>query len=73
MKKIIAVILSLLAAAAAFAQISVQVPSAVALDEQFNLTFVVEGTKPSSFDWQCPSDFQLVWVTLFQLFFRKHA
>ncbi|MBO4610676.1 MAG: BatD family protein [Bacteroidales bacterium] len=61
MKKIIAVILSLLAAAAAFAQISVQVPSAVALDEQFNLTFVVEGTKPSSFDWQCPSDFQLVW------------
>ena len=61
MKKIIAVILSLLATAAAFAQISVQVPSAVALDEQFNLTFVVEGNKPSSFDWQCPSDFQLVW------------
>ncbi|MBR6457095.1 MAG: BatD family protein [Bacteroidales bacterium] len=61
MKRIIAVILSLLATAAAFAQISVQVPSAVALDEQFNLTFVVEGNKPSSFDWQCPSDFQLVW------------
>ena len=61
MKKIIAVILSLLAAAAAFAQISVQVPSAVALDEQFNLTFMVEGNKPSSFDWQCPADFQLVW------------
>ena len=61
MKRIIAVIISLLAAVAAFAQISVQVPSAVALDEQFNLTFVVEGNKPSSFDWQCPADFQLVW------------
>ena len=61
MKKIIAAIVSLLAAAQAFAQISVQVPSAVALDEQFNLTFMVEGNKPSSFDWQCPADFQLVW------------
>ncbi|MBO4605230.1 MAG: BatD family protein [Bacteroidales bacterium] len=62
MKKIIAVISLLLAAsAAALAQISVQVPSAVAMDEQFNLTFVVEGNKPSSFDWQCPADFQLVW------------
>lgn len=61
MKRILAVIVSLLAAAQAFAQISVQVPSAVALDEQFNLTFMVEGNKPSSFDWQCPADFQLVW------------
>ena len=61
MKRIIAVIVSLFAAVAAFAQISVQVPSAVALDEQFNLTFVVEGNKPSSFDWHCPADFQLVW------------
>ena len=62
MKRIIALLALLFAsAAAAFAQISVQVPSAVALDEQFNLTFSVEGSKPSSFDWQCPSDFQLVW------------
>ena len=61
MKRIIAVIVSLFAAVVALAQISVQVPSAVALDEQFNLTFVVEGNKPSSFDWQCPADFQLVW------------
>ena len=53
--------MSLFATVVALAQISVQVPSAVALDEQFNLTFVVEGNKPSSFDWQCPADFQLVW------------
>ncbi|MBP5572146.1 MAG: BatD family protein [Bacteroidales bacterium] len=61
MKKILAAILFFTAAVVARAQISVEVPSAVALDEQFNLTFVVEGTKPSSFDWQCPQDFQLVW------------
>ncbi|MBP5488726.1 MAG: BatD family protein [Bacteroidales bacterium] len=61
MKKILTAIMLFAAAAFARAQISVQVPSAVALDEQFNLVFVVEGSKPSSFDWQCPADFQLVW------------
>lgn len=61
MKKIIASIVLAFTAAVALAQIRVEVPSAVALDEQFNLTFVVEGSKPSSFDWQCPADFQLVW------------
>lgn len=43
------------------AQIQVRVPSAVALDEQFNLQFTVEGDKPSDFKWECPSDFKLVW------------
>ncbi len=61
MKKILASIVLAFTAAVALAQIRVEVPSAVALDEQFNLTFVVEGNKPSSFDWQCPADFQLVW------------
>lgn len=61
MKKIIVSIVLAFSAAVALAQIRVEVPSAVALDEQFNLTFVVEGNKPSSFDWQCPDDFQLVW------------
>ena len=61
MKKIIVSIVLAFTAAVALAQIRVEVPSAVALDEQFNLTFVVEGNKPSSFDWQCPADFQLVW------------
>ena len=61
MKKILVSIVLAFTAAVALAQIRVEVPSAVALDEQFNLTFVVEGNKPSSFDWQCPADFQLVW------------
>lgn len=51
----------LFASVGALAQISVRVPSAVAVDEQFNLVFTVEGTKPSSFEWECPSDFKLVW------------
>ena len=61
-RKILVTVISVFAwALSALAQISVQVPSVVALDEQFNLVFVVEGSKPSSFDWQCPSDFKLVW------------
>ncbi len=44
-----------------FAQIRVQAPSVVALDEQFNLVFTVEGDRPSNFQWECPSDFTLVW------------
>ena len=61
-KKITVTVASVCALAlSALAQISVQVPSVVALDEQFNLVFVIEGSKPSSFDWQCPSDFKLVW------------
>lgn len=51
----------ILTALSAFAQIQVRVPSAVALDEQFNLQFVVEGDKPSDFKWECPSDFKLIW------------
>ena len=61
-RKITVTIVSLFAwALSALAQISVQVPSVVALDEQFNLVFVIEGGKPSSFDWQCPPEFKLVW------------
>lgn len=41
--------------------ISVQAPKAVALDEQFNLTFTVNDEKPESFQWDCPPDFKLVW------------
>lgn len=43
------------------ASISVQAPKAVALDEQFNLTFTVNDEKPESFQWDCPSYFKLVW------------
>lgn len=42
--------------------IRVQAPNVVAVDEQFNLTFIIEGEKElSSFSWEEGSDFQLVW------------
>lgn len=42
--------------------ISVTAPNLVALDEQFNLTFVIEGSNaPSEFNWSPGDDFQLVW------------
>lgn len=51
---------ALLLPIASFAQIDVDVPSVVAVDEQFTITFTIEGDKPSSFSWDCPSDFRLV-------------
>ena len=54
----------LAAATAAFAQtsIKVQVPNVVAVDEQFNISFIVEGENaPSDFSWSQGDDFQLVW------------
>ena len=53
-----------LAAAIASAQptIKVQAPNLVALDEQFNVTFIISGEdSPSSFSWSEGDDFQLVW------------
>ncbi len=42
--------------------IRVEVPNVVAVNEQFNLTFIVEGDKaPSDFNWNTSEDFQLVW------------
>lgn len=42
--------------------ISVQAPNVVAADEQFNVTFIVEGeNSPSDFEWSEGEDFQLVW------------
>ena len=42
--------------------IKVQAPNVVALDEQFNISFVIEGEdSPSSFNWSEGGDFQLVW------------
>ena len=47
----------------AFAQVSitVQVPSAVSLDEQFRLSFVVEGERVSDFQWPGTDDFTVQW------------
>jgi len=47
-----------------FAQnsIKVQAPEVVAVDEQFNVTFIIEGEKSASdFQWSAGDDFQLVW------------
>ena len=53
-----------LATVLAYAQteIQVQVHNVVAEDEQFNLTFVIEGeAKSSDFAWSPGDDFQLLW------------
>lgn len=64
MKKLLSVILAACVAVQAFAQTSVKVqaPNLVGVNEQFNVTFVVEGENaPSSFEWSEGEDFQLVW------------
>ena len=64
MRRLSAILISLLLAATrVFGQssIAVEVPRAVAVDEQFNVTFTVNGEKPSSFEWAPSSDFKLVW------------
>ncbi|MBO4475456.1 MAG: protein BatD, partial [Bacteroidales bacterium] len=64
MRRIFTALAALLACAQAFAQtsIGVSVQNLVAADEQFNITFTIEGEhKPSSFDWEPSADFQLVW------------
>lgn len=65
MKRIAIIVLSLLVGAVtAFAQNSIRVdaPSVVGADEQFNVTFIIEGENaPSDFQWNPSADFQLVW------------
>jgi len=56
-------ILAVLMPLAAYAQdIKVTAPNLVSADEQFKITFSIEGEgKPSDFSWTCSNDFQLVW------------
>lgn len=64
MKKLLSVIILAAAGAAAFAQstLRVEAPNVVAINEQFNITFILEGEdSPSSFNWNAGDDFQLVW------------
>ena len=63
MRRLFISIMLLLSAAAAYAQTSIQVQShkVVGIDEQFNVTFVIEGAKPSDFSWDPGTDFDLVW------------
>lgn len=42
--------------------IRVEVPNVVAVGEQFNVNFIIEGEKkPTDFQWSAGQDFQLVW------------
>ena len=53
---------ALAVSAAAQTTVKVNVPNLVAVDEQFNLTFIIEGEHaPSDFKWTPSEDFQLVW------------
>jgi len=63
-KRMTLALLALLITISASAQavIKVQAPNMVAADEQFNVSFVIEGEhSPSSFTWSAGDDFQLVW------------
>jgi tetratricopeptide (TPR) repeat protein len=64
MKRLIALLAAALCALAASAQttIKVQAPNLVGVNEQFNVTFIISGEdKPSDFQWEPGTDFQLVW------------
>lgn len=64
MKKIYAILAWTFACLGCFAQTTLKVnaPELVAVDEQFNLTFIIEGDDaPSAFEWSASDDFQLVW------------
>ena len=62
MKKLLLTLIVALQAVAMSAQLRVEVPDVVALDEQFNVTFIYEGeNSPSGFEWSQGDDFQLVW------------
>ena len=64
MKKLLVILAFLASALALSAQttVKVQAPNLVALDEQFNVTFIISGENaPSSFEWSTPDEFQLVW------------
>lgn len=64
MRRLLITLIMALSAIAAGAQttIEVEAPNVVAADEQFNVTFVIEGEdNPSDFQWNPGSDFQVLW------------
>ena len=47
---------------AAQTDIKVEAPNVVAADEQFNITFIIEGEdNPTDFQWASGEDFQVLW------------
>ena len=64
MKRLFITVIAGLAALIASAQdvIRVEAPNVVAADEQFNVTFIIEGeNSPSGFTWNGGDDFQVLW------------
>lgn len=64
MKRLFITVITALMALAAAAQdvIMVEAPNVVAADEQFNVTFIIEGeNSPSDFTWSAGSNFQVLW------------
>lgn len=64
MRRLLITVIILFSAYAAWAQteIGVEAPNVVAADEQFNVTFVIEGEdNPSDFQWNPGTDFQILW------------
>ena len=64
MKRLFLTMFVILSAVMAMAQtrIQVQTHNVVASDEQFNVTFVIEGeNNPSGFQWTPSEDFTLLW------------
>ncbi len=64
MRKLLLTAIFALSAFIAFGQtdIKVDAPNVVAADEQFNVTFVIEGEEsPKDFQWSSGSDFQVLW------------
>ena len=47
--------------ASAQATIRVEAPNLVAVGEQFSVSFIIEGDRPSDFQWTPSADFQLIW------------
>lgn len=63
MKKLILMICVSLMSVMALAQtnIQMQVHDVVTSDEQFTVSFVIEGNRPSEFEWEPGDEFELLW------------
>lgn len=63
MKRLLLILFVALSALVSNAQTSIKVEThnVVALDEQFNVTFIIEGNRPSDFQWQPGEGFTLIW------------
>ena len=64
MRKLLLTAIAALYASVAFGQadIKVEAPNVVAADEQFNVTFIIEGEdNPTDFQWSSGGDFQVLW------------